>query len=63
MQRPPSEVRRIEDERRRRARAHRAVRWQERRRTLWRATLVLAPLLLALLGAHLLGLFPLPFWR
>lgn len=63
MQRPSSEIRRIENERRRRERAHRAIRWEHRRRTIGRAAIVLAPLLLALLSAHLLGFFPLAFWR
>jgi hypothetical protein len=58
MQRPPFEIRRMEDEQRRRERAHRALRWERRRRTLARAATVLAPLLLALLGAYLLGVFP-----
>jgi hypothetical protein len=32
MPRPPAELRRLEDEERRRARAHRCLRWERRRR-------------------------------
>jgi len=61
MQRPPFEIRRMEEERRRRARAHRAVRWERHWRTIGRAAIVLGALLVAFLCAHLLGVFPL--WR
>jgi hypothetical protein len=58
MQRPPFEIRRIEEERQRRAHAHRLLRWERRRRLLAWAAALSALLLLGLLCARLLGLLP-----
>ena len=58
MPRPPSELRKLDEEERRRARAHRRLQWEQRLRVgLW----VLGGLLLLLaivLVARLAGLFP-----
>ena len=58
MPRPPSELRKLDEEERRRARAHRRLQWEQRLRVgLW----VLGGLLLLLaivLFARLAGLFP-----
>ena len=59
MPRPPAELRRIEDEERRRARAHRRLVWQRRRRVaLWVTAFGLAILAAGMFIARLGGLFP-----
>lgn len=61
MQRPLSELRHLEDERRRRERAHRRLRRQALgRRIAWIAPALLAALLLACFLAHRLGGLPWP---
>ena len=59
MPRPPAELRKLDDEERRRARAHRRVRWERRLRIgLWilgGAVLLLAIALLARLAGFSLG--------
>lgn len=58
MPRPPAEQRRIEDEERRRARAHRRLAWERRRRVaLWVAAAGLAILAAGVFVARLGGLF------
>lgn len=58
MQRPPFEIRRIEEERQRRTHAHRVLRWERRRRLLGWAAALSTLLFLGLLCARLFGLFP-----
>ena len=57
MPRPPAELRKLEEEERRRARAHRRLRWKERiRQVAWAAVGGLCLLLLILLVVRLVGI-------
>ncbi len=56
MPRPPAELRKLEEEERRRARAHRRLHWQERvRRVVWIALGGLFVLFLIFLAIRLVG--------
>ncbi len=56
MPRPPAELRKLEEEERRRDRAHRHLRWRQRmKRVAWAALLGLLLLLATFLAARLVG--------
>ncbi len=56
MPRPPAELRKLEEEEKRRDRAHRRLRWGQRlRRFAWAGLVVLLLLFAALLVARLVG--------
>lgn len=54
---PPGELRKLRDEERRRAAAHRRIRWEARRRKLlWIIVGLLSLVALSLIGSHLVPL-------
>lgn len=56
MPRPPAELRKLEDEEKRRARAHQRLQWERRRHGIFLTAAVLAALGVLLLVARLTGL-------
>jgi len=56
MPRPPAELRKLEDEERRRSQAHRRLQWERRRHSIFLAAAVLTALGVLLLVARLAGL-------